>query len=289
MVTNLAMRLAAVPIPAGLPAPPTWPPLVATSGPGRESALHAHHAMHLILARAGTLRVRTAAGESWWSCAGVLTAPDAPHALDARGVEALLVFIDPESEAGRALRPLVAGDLLALSGDQRDRLVGAGPGEIMGPGGPAFCGRVLEALGATAAPPRPVHPRVRRLLRLLAAMPARGAVPLEELARAAGLSPGRLMHAFEESIGIPIRPYLLWLKLQRAGAAIAGGTPLSVAAHAAGFADSAHMTRTFRRMLGAAPSEIRRAAQETLASRAAAAGPSRDAARQARANAPVRT
>jgi AraC-like DNA-binding protein len=94
------------------------------------------------------------------------------------------------------------------------------------------------------------------------------------------------MHAFEESIGLPIRPYLLWLKLQRAGAAIAGGAGLSAAAHAAGFADSAHMTRTFRRMLGAAPSEIRRAAQR--GSPAAAPVVSR-AARQARANAPVRT
>ncbi len=278
------MRLAAVPIPAGLPAPPPWPPLVASRGPGGESALHAHHAMHLVLARAGALRVRGAAAGSWRSCAGVLTAPDAPHALDARGVEVLLVFIDPESEVGRALRPLVTGNPLALSDDQRDRLAEAGPAEIMGPGGPAFCGCVLAALGATAARPGPVHPRVRRLLRLLAAMPARGAVPVAELGRAVGLSPGRLMHVFEESIGIPVRPYLLWLKLQRAGAAIAGGAPLSAAAHAAGFADSAHMTRTFRRMLGATPSEIRRAAQG-----ARTAPAPRDAARQARANAPERT
>src|SRR5512142_131616 len=148
------MRLAAVPIPVGLPAPPPWPPLVATRGPGGESALHAHHAMHLVLARTGALRVRTTAAGSWRSCAGVLTAPDAPHALDASGLEVLLVFIDPESEAGRALRPLVTGDLLALSAAQRDGLAEAGPAEIMGPGGPAFCGRVLDALGAAAAPPR---------------------------------------------------------------------------------------------------------------------------------------
>ncbi len=285
------MRLAAVPIPAGLPAPPPWPPLVATAGPGAETALHAHHAMHLVLARGGGLRFRTAPA-AWRSCAGLLTAPDAAHALDARGVEVLLVFLDPESEAGRALRPLVTAEVLALTPAQRDRLVEATPAEIMGAGGPAWCGRVLEALGGTPTAPRPLHPRVRRLLRLLPSMPVRGATPVEELARSVGLSPGRLMHAFEQSIGIPIRPYLLWLKLQRAGGAIAGGAPLSVAAHAAGFADSAHMTRTFRRMMGAAPSEIRRAAQEaraSRASRASGADASRDAARQARANAPEST
>jgi AraC-like DNA-binding protein len=276
------MRVTAVPIPAGMPGQP-WPPLVATRGPGAESALHAHHAMHLILAGAGTLRVRSGGDRAWRCCAGVLTAPDAPHAVDARGVEVLLVFIDPESEAGRTLRAAAPGALLELSPMQRDRLAGTGPAEIMGPGGPVFCGRILETLGAPTAPSSPVHPRVRRLLRLLATMPVRGAVPVEELARAAGLSPGRLMHAFEASIGIPIRPYLLWLKLQRAGAAIAGGASLSVAAHAAGFADSAHMARTFRRMMGAAPSEIRRATQD------ARGDASRAGARQARAKAPERT
>jgi hypothetical protein len=170
------MRLAAVPLRGGMPAPP-WPPLVATRGPGTASALHAHHAMHLILARTGSLRVRGGAGP-WRPCAGVLTAPDAAHAVDASGVEVLLVFVDPESEAGRTLRAAVPGDLLEVSPAQRDRLAGTGPAEIMGPGGPGFCRRMLEELGAPSAPPRPVHPRVRRLLRHLASMPPRGAVPV---------------------------------------------------------------------------------------------------------------
>src|SRR5512138_1502043 len=132
---------------------------MATRGPGAESALHAHHAMHLLLACTGSLRVR---GEdrAWRSCAGVLTAPDAAHAVDARGTEVLLVFVDPESEVGRTLRAAVPGGLRELSPAQRDRLGGVAPAEIMGPGGPAFCERVLDALGADPVPPRPVHPRV---------------------------------------------------------------------------------------------------------------------------------
>ncbi len=89
-------------------------------------------------------------------------------------------------------------------------------------------------------------------------MPADGDKSLNALASAVGLSPGRLMHAFTTSIGVPIRPYLAWLKLQRAAAAITTGTPLSQAAHAAGFADAAHMSRTFRRMFGISPSLLRR-------------------------------
>jgi AraC-like DNA-binding protein len=88
----------------------------------------------------------------------------------------------------------------------------------------------------------------------LRALPAGSDVSLEALARAARLSPGRLMHIFTDSIGVPLRPYVAWLKLQRATASIAGGASLSDAAHAAGFADAAHMSRTFRRMFGVAPS-----------------------------------
>lgn len=64
------------------------------------------------------------------------------------------------------------------------------------------------------------------------------------------------MHAFTASIGIPLRPYLAWLRLQRAAGEIVRGVPLSSAAAAAGFSDAAHMSRTFRRMLGMAPSML---------------------------------
>ena len=77
---------------------------------------------------------------------------------------------------------------------------------------------------------------------------------LPTLARIAALSPSRFMHAFTESVGVPLRPYLLWLRLQRAAAELTGGASVTDAAHRAGFSDSAHLTRTFRRMLGATPS-----------------------------------
>jgi len=64
------------------------------------------------------------------------------------------------------------------------------------------------------------------------------------------------MHAFTESIGLPLRPYLAWLRLQRAAAGIVSGAPLAQAAVDAGFSDAAHMSRTFRKMLGMAPSML---------------------------------
>jgi AraC-like DNA-binding protein len=55
---------------------------------------------------------------------------------------------------------------------------------------------------------------------------------------------------FVEQTGLPFRTYLLWLRLMRGLEAFASGASLTDAALDAGFADSAHFSRTFRRMFG---------------------------------------
>jgi AraC-like DNA-binding protein len=250
-------------LPAGAHELPLWPPLLATRGRGSKSEPHSHHAMHLILALDGVLKVRAPLGEPWTEAAGVLTAPDAKHAIDARGMEVMLVFFDPESDVGSALGQLVNGPVRVVSEAQRAKLArNADPGAIMRAAGVDWTRRAVKVLGAPAVSGvrRSVHPRVKKALRLLregASETSKGRNSLEALAESVGLSPGRLMHVFTESIGIPLRPYLAWLKLQRAAGAIVGGVPLAEAAHSSGFADAAHMTRTFRRMFGVAPSELR--------------------------------
>jgi AraC-like DNA-binding protein len=258
------MRLPLLPtLPAGAHGLPIWPPLLATRGPGSKSEPHSHHAMHLILALDGVLKVRAPIGEPWIEAAGVLTAPDAKHAIDARGVEVMLVFFDSESDVGVALGQLVSGLVRVVSEAQRAKLASdADPAAIMRAEGADWTRRAVKILGAPSVSRvrRAVHPRVKKALRLLredASETSKGQNSLEALAEAVGLSPGRLMHVFTESIGIPLRPYLAWLKLQRAAGAIVAGAPLAEAAHSAGFADAAHMTRTFRRMFGVAPSELR--------------------------------
>lgn len=215
--------------------------------------------MHLVVSHDGLIRVEV--GGELHRVPGVLTAPDARHSIDARGSEVTLVFLDPESDAGERLRATLAGPARWITARERDRIVGDPSTEANGPrGGPLWTASLLQALDAEPAPPRRVHPRVRKLLRHLGVLPASADTSLETLAAEVGLSPGRLMHVFTESVGIPLRPYLGWLRLQRAAAAIASGVPLSRAAATAGFVDAAHMTRAFRTMFGATPSSLRAAA-----------------------------
>lgn len=241
---------------------PTWPPLLAVRAPGAASAPHAHHGMHVVVALDGELSVKVGAARPR-RAAGVITAPDVPHAIDARGVTVFLVFLDPESAAGTGVRAALGGRARLLEAAERDALVGPGardadPRRVMSAEGEAWTRRVIEsALGVRVPAPAPLHPRVRKVLRHLVEAGPEDDVSLDALARVAGLSPGRLMHAFTASIGAPLRPYLAWLRVQRACAAIVTGVSMTEAAHRAGFSDAAHMTRTFRRMLGMAPSALR--------------------------------
>lgn len=84
-------------------------------------------------------------------------------------------------------------------------------------------------------------------------------VRVEEAAAAAKLSSSRFMHWFTEMSGLPFRAYLRWLRLQRAVRTLADGSTLTEAAHMAGFADSAHLTRTFVATFGVRPAPLRTA------------------------------
>jgi AraC-like DNA-binding protein len=81
-------------------------------------------------------------------------------------------------------------------------------------------------------------------------------VSLKSLAAISGLSPSRFMHVFTESVGVPLRPYILDPRLQRACAELLAGATVTSAACSAGFSDAAHLTRTFRRMVGITPTNF---------------------------------
>ena len=76
----------------------------------------------------------------------------------------------------------------------------------------------------------------------------------QALAKRVHLSPTRFSHWFVEQTGLPLRRYRKWSRLVIALQHIASGANLTAAAHAAGFADAAHFSRTFRELFGLDPS-----------------------------------
>jgi AraC-like DNA-binding protein len=228
-------------------------------GRSRLNDPHAHHAVQVTLALDGDFEFESGAHRV--SGDVVAVAPDALHAFNARGLFAH-VYIEPECRFGRA-----AASALFSGDEPLARVAGIPLGDLAGQLAAAFnrhrrdddelthLGRcVIERLagGTNAAEP---DARVRKIL---AWVQTRLDYPisLADAADLSGLSKARVRHLFVEQTGLPFRTYLVWLRLMRGLEAFASGAPLTEAALGAGFADSAHFSRTFRRMFGTAATAL---------------------------------
>jgi AraC-like DNA-binding protein len=221
--------------------------------------LHAHHAIQVALAREGRLRLRDARHRLQSGRAAVIPR-DTAHAIADPAESVLILYVNPNHVAGRHIARLSIGESASAwfaAGRPLARLAFPAQANTADDFEHAAreVSRRLVGEFAEAARPVPIHPAVRRLLSTL---PSRldGDVRLASLAKDVGLSAGRLGHLFTETVGIPLRPYILWLRLQRAAAEVRDGGSLTTAAHAAGFTDASHLSNTFRRTFGLSPSNV---------------------------------
>ncbi|WP_322844506.1 helix-turn-helix domain-containing protein [Pseudomonas sp. B33.4] len=91
-----------------------------------------------------------------------------------------------------------------------------------------------------------------RITRALAAVDASlgSKVAARSVADTANLSLSQLQRLLVDQVGLPVRRLVLWRRLRMAMAAILAGSPVTTAAHAAGFADSAHFSRSLKKLFG---------------------------------------
>lgn len=221
---------------------------------------HAHHAIQLTFVLRGGLRFRSAEGV-WADYHAAMIPADLPHSFDAQGSLVAHIFVEPESPFGRGIRQRLGDGSIAALPEAEAAPIGDGMLALFERGCAdaelvTFAREGLVALTAAVVPARPSEPRV---VRAIEAIKQRLNTPmtLGEIAGVSHLSPGRFRHLFVAETGLPFRTYVLWLRLDRAIASYAAGGSWTEAAHAANFADSAHLTRTLRRMFGLAPSSLR--------------------------------
>lgn len=235
---------------------------------GRDVSLsraHAHHAIQISLGLGdanAALALRDGAAGPWRDYRAALVPPHRSHAFDGRGCSLAQLFIEPETAAGRALVAQYGGAGIAP-------LAGIAP-DALSPFAQALQARRYDDGALIRAAhelidrlvgPLPPRPDARRRLdgmleRIAASLPQ--GLTLEELAEQVHLSPGRTRHLFVAETGITFRGYILWLRINRAVELMMQGHSWTHAAHEAGFADSAHLSRTFRRVFGLSPAMIRR-------------------------------
>ncbi|WP_367323578.1 AraC family transcriptional regulator [Streptomyces sp. HUAS ZL42] len=88
---------------------------------------------------------------------------------------------------------------------------------------------------------------------------------LADLATDLGLSRYQLLRAFRTTMGVPPYAWLAQYRVKRARALLDSGLRPAEVAALVGFADQAHLTRWFRRVLGATPAAYRNSVQDRRA------------------------
>jgi AraC-like DNA-binding protein len=229
-------------------------------GDNLEDDEHSHHALQITInlePNHFVLRQRERAVE----VQAAIIKPDQPHHAVASDSWRAVLLLDPQTDYAQRIGERFVDDegLAVLSATEtefcRTALQSfAGAAQSVEIADRAITA-IVEHLAGPSTPPATPNPRIAKAL--LHIHHARGQqLSLKKLAVHVALSESRLSHLFKQEIGIPIQRYLLWYKVAETAFNIGRGMSLTEAADAAGFADSAHFSRTFRAMFGLTPSQI---------------------------------
>lgn len=229
-----------------------WHEGVLFLGTGIQNEKHCHFTASLNFGLDGTF-LFDAEGMQPRRMRAVAVAPNVTQSIDSTDVRLVSMQIDPETEAYGRLARIFAeqGEVVEIPDQIADELIVAAAAMEAMPNFDPEClwAQALDLVAGKWLLPNVLDPRVARALDILKRdfpdLPSAGAIASE-----VGLSAGRFIHLWKAQMGISLRRYILWLRLRHVIFCISIGQSLTHAAHESGFADSAHLSRTFRSMFG---------------------------------------
>lgn len=228
--------------------------------PGIDSSLHTHFALQLTYGLERPFRARLQADHDWTETSSASFSPHDAHQIDSDGGMLAHLFLEilevvntngTDLQAAFGTQPEFQAMAASFSDNRHQSL------------DMAAALHIRQTWQACALPHSQTNTSLdSRILSTLDAIAASHGADCngESLARLVHLSESRFTHLFRQQTGMSLSRYLLWSRMVDAVAAVAQGNNMTAAAHASGFADLAHMSRTFRSMMGVAPSELHRMA-----------------------------
>jgi len=215
------------------------------SGTIIDTGAHSHHAIQVVFSVRNHFQVRLEGG--LFSTNAVIIDSDVEHELLASGIQCVFFYAEPESEFGQKLREKMHGAYEILA-DHKGLCADIVNFCVHRPSVREFQ-KIVQRHWLLPEKTTLLDPRINQVLKLIDEVEFKK-TKIVDLAEKIGISEGRLQHLFKEQVGIPIRKYLLWKRIIDGINFAVRGHDFSTAAYEAGFADGAHMSRTFKEMFG---------------------------------------
>lgn len=230
-------------------------------GAASTTSFHASPAIKIVIALDNEFKLQTEDGGAWQNFRSAIIAPGQFHAIDGQNNKLALIVLVPEAKAAQPIIPIlsrkgihripigVVQNFLSIFEEFEQMSVESVESE-------KICREMFEKIkNGEELLSAEIDRRISQSISRLRAE-SENHVSVGEIAADVELSESRFSHLFTEQVGVSVRRYQLWIRLRDAIHLLANGTSLTETAHEAGFSDSAHLTRTFRQMLGIAPSAL---------------------------------
>jgi len=236
-----------------------WPFRAVYYGASPDNKVHAHHALQICIGLEKELQVYSEQTAQTVQGRCLAIRQDVAHRVVAEHANMLVVYLEPEAlqnqgvisalgdfgRSGVKPVPLAVGQVESI----RCSLISDANVAVVW----TILGKLLsrELFVDTHFPCE--DKRIRNVIDIITLHRGQG-LNLSQLSSTAFLSPSRLTHLFKQQTGISISQFLVWWRVRAAIEMFSRDGTLTEAAHASGFVDLAHMSKTFRRLFGFAPS-----------------------------------
>ncbi|MFB5649607.1 helix-turn-helix domain-containing protein [Leptospira wolffii] len=235
-----------------------WNTRVIFATDAMQTDFHEHYAASLAISLEKTICIETEKSKEEYKVA--LVGPNTYHRTVSPGIKMAVLLIDPEtheygsiSDFGKSgeVRRLDIAPFLPLM----EKLWDLYYGNINDSDAWDLQMEMLRCVFPFEKLKKTVDERILKIARKIRTeLP--DSIRMKEIGKDFSISEDRLIRLFKENLGIPLRRYLLWVRTWEACRLLTEGISLTEAAHAAGFADSAHFTRTFKENFGFVPSSF---------------------------------
>lgn len=216
------------------------------------TAAHKHPFLHLFCSEGGC---RISAEDELIQGNCILTGPNVQHAVPTGSGIRFFLLIDPTSRLAEDIQKRYLNERACCSVQQSiptpvDDLSRLSDDRVI-----QYVEGVLARLGLSSEPGSVADERIEQVIEHIISGEWLDC-SVREIAANMYLSESRLVHLFKESAGISLKSYLVIRKLERAYRFITSGGRMTRAAHESGFASSAHLAYTCKKLTGISVSDV---------------------------------